>query len=122
MNRLRQEAIREEMVQADKASFSRTEYKDMEKIPLPKWRNVKLSLKSQTTKSFNTEEEIQKFLADHPELTINQRFGFGSSMINVEFYERAYGEVDNSTGYNTVRRWLTDEEVVEYLKDPKATL
>jgi len=123
MNRLRQEAIKEEMVKADQSVYKRIDYKDLEKVPVYKWKGVKHVLKSQHQKSFWTEEEVQQYLKGNPHLTINQRFGFDTQKINVEFYERAWAVTEmNPMGYHVPKRWLTEEEVEEYLKDPKATI
>ena len=122
MKRVQQEAMRKEMIQADKSVYSRIDYADFEKVKMPKWRGVKYAIKEQQQKSFHTEEEIQQYLVDNPQYVINQRFGFGTKMINLEFYERGYAVMDNSTGYNIPKRWLTPDEVEEYLKAPKAVV
>lgn len=116
MNRLRQEAIKEEMVASNKTGME-----GGVKMEKPKWAGVKYTIKEQTQQSFATEEALQQYLKANPQLEINQRYGFGTQHINVEFYERGYGVM--GPGFNgrpVVQRWLTDEEVAEYLKDPKA--
>lgn len=116
MNRLQQAAMREEM--------ERTNKMGMEggiKMVIPKWAGVKYTIKSQTQQSFETEDALQKFLKANPQYEINQRFGIGTRYINVEFYERGYAIM--GPGFNgrpAPQRWLTPEEVEEYLKDPTA--
>ncbi|MGE6487762.1 hypothetical protein [Paenisporosarcina sp. NPDC076898] len=116
MNR-RQAEILEQMEQANKNLP--TGGIKMTKL---KWAGVKYMTKSTLQKAFHTEEDIQKYLEANPQYTINQRFGH-TKMINVEFYERAYAFTEvNHMGYRIPKRWLTDEEVEEYLKDPNATI
>lgn len=112
MNRLRQEAIKEEMRQADKLGLE-----GGEKMTISNWTNVRYTTKSTLQKAFNTEEEIQEFLKQNPQYVINQRFGH-TKMINVDFYERAYAFTHtNHMGYRVPKSWLTDEEVEQYLKE-----
>ncbi|MCK1997967.1 hypothetical protein MPH47_12150 [Psychrobacillus psychrodurans] len=116
MKRLQQEAMREEMVQVNKTGMD-----GGIKMSIPKWAGVKYTVKSQTQQSFETEEELQKFLKANPQYEINQRFGINTRYINVEFYERGYAVM--GPGFNgrlAPQRWLEPEEVEEYLKDPTA--
>lgn len=116
ISRARRYELEQQMAAADKNL-----YREGEKIPMKKWAGVRYTTKSQLQKAFHTEEDIQKFLEDNPQYEINQRFGHGTAMINVEFYERGYAVM--RPGFNgrlAPHRWLTPEEVEEYLKDPTA--
>ena len=93
-------------------------FREGEKIIMEKWAGVQFVIKSQLTRHFNNEEELQNFLLKNPQYTINQRYGHWTEKINVEFYERAYAVTElNPYGYRVPIRWLTEEEVTEYLKD-----
>lgn len=116
MKRVQQEAMREQMEQANKTGMA-----GAIKMEIPKWAGVKYAVKQTLQKSFATEEELQAFLEANPKYEINQRFGFGSQNINVDFYERSYGILGKGfDGRFSVQRWMTPEEIEEYLKDPKA--
>jgi hypothetical protein len=114
MKRVQQEAMREIMQRANTVDGG-------VKMDIPKYAGVKHTVKEQTQMSFATEEELQAYLDDNPQYEINQRFGFGTKSINVEFYERGYGVMGKGfNGVFSVQRWLTPEEIEEYLQDPKA--
>lgn len=116
MKRVQQEAMKEEMARTNKTGME-----GGIKMEIPKWAGVQQMIKSQTQQSFATEDELQEFLEANPQYEINQRFGFNTKSINVEFYERGYGfTAINAGGYRAVHRWLEPEEVEEYLKDPTA--
>ncbi len=113
ISRLRRYELEEQFKAADKKT-----YLEGEKIIMNKWAGVKEMVKSQVQKHFNTEEELQQFLKENPQYTINQRFGFYTKMINVVLYERGYAFTkQNEIGYRVPTRWLTAEEVEEYLKE-----
>lgn len=87
---------------------------------VPKWAFVKQMIKSQTQMSFDSEDELDRFMKDNPQYEINQRFGQHTKHINLEFYERAYAKTNmGPSGYRLVTHWLTEEETEEYLASLK---
>lgn len=117
MRRVHKEAYEEEFRQADMRSMREGEKIQTKKGLIPM---AKLMRKSQIQMSFKTEEELQQYMEQNPQYEINQRFGFHTERINVEFYERAYAETEVSPmGYLVPKRWLTDAETQEYLKSLK---
>lgn len=113
ISRLRRYELEEEFKEADKKT-----YLEGEKIIMSKFNGVKQMIKESLQKHFQTEEELQQFLRDNPQYVINQRFGHGTKMINVELYDRGYAYTkQNAVGYRVPDRWLTEEEVTEYLKE-----
>lgn len=89
------------------------------KLEIPKWAGVKHAVKTQLRMSFSTNEELHQYLNDNPQYVLNQKYGH-TEPFQAELLERAYGFTENKAGYSVVTRWLTEEEVTEYLKDPKA--
>lgn len=117
MRRVHMEAMEEEFRQADMRHMREGEKIQTKKGSIPM---AKLMIKSQTQNSFKTEEELQQYLEQNPQYEINQRFGFHSENINVEFYERAYAETEVSrAGYLVPKRWLTEGETQAHLESLK---
>ncbi len=118
ISRVQKEAMREEMVRAGLLPRDG-------QLQLETGRSlmfIKHMIKSQTQTHFETEQELQDYIASNPHLELNQRFGIGSKMINVEFYERGYAEVyRNSGGYLVPTRWLDEAEIAQGKKDGSIT-
>lgn len=114
MRRIHKEAMREEMIQA--GLLPRDGQLQMEKGNSIMF--IKHMIKSELQQSFANEQEFQDFIADNPQLEVNQRFGFHTERINVHFYERGYAEVyRNKGGYLVPTKWLDDAEIAQARKD-----
>lgn len=91
-------------------------------IVTPKWTGVQKMIKHEFKRTFSSEEALDQFLQENPSYEIQQRFRFledGSGKPKVSLIERAYAVTEvNGGGYRVPKRWLSDEEVTEYLKDP----
>lgn len=93
-----------------------------EKITMKKWATVNKMIKTEINRAFENDEALQKYLNDNPHLELNQIYSRSASgYLSVTIYEKGYAETGrNNYGYRVPTRWLTDEEVEEYLKDPTA--
>ena len=75
---------------------------------------IKYTLKNKQQMHFHTEEELQNYLKENPQLRISQRFGHGTEMINVSFEEFGFARgIINDGGYFIATTWLTEAEVQE---------